>query len=151
MTLIFPMRKWTLPACLSELDEDAFRKWLRRKAMAHVRRDKSRGFMSANVPDYMAAILSAIEDCGGCDHYTGEPLDWRLIGQWRNIEAAERRGEYRREFWNLPSVDHDFTDPNNPVFHICSWRMNDSKSDQTIEEFLALADAVQRHMKVSRK
>lgn len=149
--LTIGQRKWVLPASLPGLDENVFRKWLRRKAAAHVRRDRKRGFKLASVSGYMAAIIRAIEASGGRDYYTGEPLDWVRIGLWRNAEAAERRGEYRREFWNLPSVDHDFTDPANPVFHICSWRVNDSKNDQSLAEFLALADAVRRHVAVSRR
>jgi hypothetical protein len=152
MTPSISKRKWRLLQCLSSfnLDEGAFCKWLDRKAKAHVRRDKQRGFHHATVPSYKQAILDAIERSQGCDCYTGEKLDWARIGQWRNAEAAERRGDYRREFWMLPSVDHDFTDPNNHIFRICSWRTNDSKNDQSIEEFLALADSVRRHLLVSR-
>ena len=91
------------------------------------------------------AIVDAIERSKGRDFYTGEYLAWNRIGLWRNAEAATRRGEYRREFWNLPSVDHDFTNPTKSAFHICSWRMNDSKNDQTIDEFLDLAAKVQEH------
>lgn len=140
-------RKWHLPECLHtyQLDQGAFLKWLDRKAKAHVRRDKQRGFNSAAVPAYKQAILDAIERANGFDYYTGDKLDWHRIGLWRNAEAAEGRGDYRKAFWNLPSVDHDFTDPQRPVFHICSWRMNDSKNDQSVEEFLALAEQVRRH------
>lgn len=145
MTQIASKRKWRVPECLSAfaLNEDAFRKWLDRKAKAHVRRDKQRGFHRATVPVYKQAILDAIERSQGQDCYTGEKLDWSRIGLWRNAEAAERRGDYRREFWMLPSVDHDFTDPLHPIFQICSWRMNDSKNDQSIAEFLQLAAKVQ--------
>lgn len=148
MTQTLSKRKWKLPKCLGAfaLDEDAFRKWLDRKAKAHVRRDKQRGFNLATAPVYKQAILDAIERSQGRDCYTGEKLDWSRIGLWRNAEAAERRGDYRREFWMLPSVDHDFTDPQNPIFHICSWRMNDSKNDQSIVEFLQLAAKVKTHL-----
>jgi hypothetical protein len=141
-------RKWRLPKCLGAfaLDEDAFLKWLDRKAKAHVGRDQKRGSQSATVPGYKQAILDAIEESQGGDYYTGEKLDWSRIGLWRNAEAAERRGDYRREFWMLPSVDHDFADSAKPVFHICSWRMNDSKNDQSIAEFLQLAARVQKHL-----
>jgi hypothetical protein len=147
MTQTASKRKWRLPKCLGAfaLDEDAFRKWLHRKAKAHVRRDKQRGFHRATVPVYKQAILDAIEESQGRDYYTGEQLKWSRIGLWRNAEAAERRGDYRRKFWMLPSVDHDFADPAKPVFHICSWRMNDSKNDQNIAEFLQLAARVKKH------
>jgi hypothetical protein len=153
MTLSASKRKWRLPECLNEyaVDEDVFRKWLRRRALAHVKRDKQRGFLSASVPNYMQTILTAIEKSQGRDYYTGEKLDWSLIGLWRGTDDAEPRGQYRRKFWKLPSVDHDFTDPQNPIFHICSWRMNDSKNDQSIAEFLALAAVVREHLPKVRR
>jgi hypothetical protein len=71
-----------------------------------------------------------------CDVYTDDPLDWHLISKWVGAEEGTITNDYRRKFWMMPSVDHDFTDPTKPTFHICSWRMNDSKNDQTLQEFL---------------
>jgi hypothetical protein len=89
--------------------------------------------------------VAAIEKSNGCDFYTGEPLDWHLISKWVGLAEGTSANDYRRKFWMLPSVDHDFDDPAKPVFHICSWRMNDSKNDQSIAEFLQLAVRVQKH------
>jgi hypothetical protein len=91
------------------------------------------------------AIVGAIERSEGRDFYTGEALDWNLISTWVGAEEGTVASVYRRKFWNLPSVDHDFTNPAKTAFHICSWRMNDSKNDQTLQEFLDLAAKVQKH------
>ena len=145
-------RKWKIPDCLKPKisDEDAFRKWLARKALSVRKRDRKRNVPVLSLSVMKQAIVSAIERSNGCDFYTGEPLDWHLISKWVGSEEGTSANDYRRKFWMLPSVDHDFTDPAKPAFHICSWRTNDSKNDQSIEEFLALADAVRRHLLVSR-
>jgi len=141
-----PFKKWKLPTCLSNFDvgEPEFLDWLNRKARAHVNRDRGRG-RKVTVPEYKQAIIRAIEDSGGCDYYTGEKLDWPLIQKWHNEDAKHGGGEYRKKFWNLPTVDHDHDENGSPIFRLCSWRMNDSKNDQTLQEFLELAAKVQKH------
>jgi hypothetical protein len=147
MKLTAVARKWRIPDCLKPTvsDEDAFRKWLNRKAASVRRRDRKRNVPILSLSTMKQAIISAIERSGGSDFYTGEALDWHLISKWVGREDGITATEYRRRFWMLPSVDHDFTDPANPAFHVCSWRMNDSKNDQSVEEFLELAAKVQRH------
>jgi hypothetical protein len=141
------IRKWTIPDCLKPKvsDEDAFRTWLHRKAMSVRKRDRKRNVPVLSLSVMKQAIVSAIERSNGRDFYTGETLDWHLISKWVGSEEGTSANDYRRKFWMLPSVDHDFTDPAKPAFHICSWRMNDSKNDQSIVEFLQLAARVQTH------
>jgi hypothetical protein len=138
--------KYQLPICLEELrvDETAFVRWLHRKAMAHVRRDRRRGFRDSFVSRYKEHIIRAVAEANGCDFYTGQQLDWRLISKWNNDDASAKGGEYKRAFWNLPTVDHE--DPRNPLspIRLCSWRVNDAKNDQTIEELLKLADDIRK-------
>jgi hypothetical protein len=141
-------RKWKIPDCLKPRisDEDVFRTWLHRKALSVRKRDRKRNVPVLSLSVMKQAIVSAIERSNGCDFYTGEPLDWHLISKWVGSEEGTSANDYRRKFWMLPSVDHDFTDPARPAFHICSWRMNDSKNDQSIPEFLQLAAKVKEHV-----
>jgi hypothetical protein len=139
-------RKWNIPECLKPIlsDEDSFRTWLDRKAKAHVKRDKARK-RKVTVPQYKEAILRAIEESKGRDFFTGDKLDWPSIGFWNNEDAKRGGATYRKEFWNLPTVDHDRDEAGSPIFRLCSWRMNDSKNDQSLAEFLELAAKVQKH------
>ena len=139
--------KYRLPDCLREqrVDEAAFVRWLHRKAQAHVNRDRKRGIKNVSVAGFKESILRAVIEAGGRDYYTGLALDWHRISTWNNDDAAKNSAVYKREFWNLPTVDHDFTDPARTVFRLCSWRLNDAKGDQTIDELLALADWIRRH------
>jgi len=145
--------KYVLPDCLHDqrVNGAAFVRWLHRKAQAHVRRDKKRRIASVSLAGFKEAIYQAVVEAGGCDYYTGKPLDWHRISQWNNTEAAAKRGEYKKEFWNLPTVDHDFSDKGSTVFRLCSWRVNDAKNDQTIDEFLELAKAIRIHRELSLK
>lgn len=140
-----PFKKWKLPPCLERfgVSEVAFLDWLDGKARAHVIRDIARG-RDVTVPKYKQAIIRAVEESDGDDFYTGEALDWPLIRKWNNEAAKLGGAAYRKEFWNLPTVDHDHDEAGLPVFRLCSWRMNDSKNDQTLQEFLELAAKVQK-------
>jgi hypothetical protein len=144
--------KYQLPDCLKELhvDETAFVRWLHRKAVAHVRRDRQRGHQDVAVSRYKDQILRAVEEAGGRDFYTGKLLDWNRISKWNNDDASAKGGEYKRQFWNLPTVDHE--DPRNPrsPLRLCSWQVNDAKNDQTIEELLKLADDIRIHIEGNR-
>ncbi len=142
-------RKWKIPDCLKPKvsDEDAFRTWLDRKATSIRKRDRKRHLAVFSLSVTKQAIVSAIERSNGRDFYTGETLDWHLISKWVGSEEGTNANDYRRKFWMLPSVDHDFADSAKPVFHICSWRMNVSKNDQSIAEFLQLAARVQKHQR----
>lgn len=139
--------KYRFPDCLREqnVDEAAFLRWLHRKAQAHVVRDRERGLQGISVAKFKEAILRAVVEAEGRDYYTRQLLDWHLISTWDNVKASQKRAMYKREFWNLATIDHDFADRDKPVFHLCSWRLNDSKGDQTIDELLALTDAIRAH------
>lgn len=140
-------RKHPLPEFLRAqgVEEKAFCRWLHRKACAHVRRDRKRGYKNITAGPYRERIYQAVLEATGRDFFTGEALDWRQISKWANEEAANGRGVYKRKFWNIPTVDHE--DPSNPgsPLRLCSWRVNDTKNDQTIIELLALADLIRAH------
>lgn len=136
---------YDLPECLQGCVERAvYRRWLQRKAAAHARRDRRRGNGAATVAAYKRAIHEAIVATGGCDAYTGARLDWTLISQYDNAISKARRRAYKKEFADLPTVDH-VGDGLDADFRIASWRTNDAKHDLTGEEFLALCQAVLEH------
>jgi hypothetical protein len=125
--------------------EQAYRRWVRRKAAALRRRDLRRWNEVATPAMYRQEIHAAVLRSSGRDAYTGLELDWRLISQYDNSEAATARAAYRRRFYNLPTVDHVRVRRGAPVFAICSWQVNDAKHDQSIEEFRNLCRAVLVH------
>lgn len=144
-------RKYAAPVFLDGLvSQDQYERWLKRKAVAHVKRD-SRKIKNLSVAAYKAMIHDAVCISNGQDQYTGEELDWRLISKWRNEEAKRLGSMYKKKFALLPSVDHVSGRVGEAQFKICSWRMNDAKNDLTIDEFVGLAKAVMRHQKRRHK
>jgi hypothetical protein len=131
-----------------ECDPRAYRRWLARKARAHVKRDRARGNVTATIEEYKQAIHRAVERCGGRDAYTGQPLRWDLLSQYNNAESKKRRRAYKKEFADLPSVDHVADGLGPADFVICSWRVNDAKNDLDLNEFRALCTAVLAHTTV---
>lgn len=137
------MKKYHLPEFLrGVVTQLQYEKWLYRKAMAHVRRDRKRGNTSATNAEYKVAIHKAIQECKGVDVYTGEELDWTLLSKYDNEESKNGGREYKKRFALLPSVDHvgDGTGP--AVFRICAWRTNDAKNDLSYDEFVKLCQKV---------
>jgi hypothetical protein len=142
------MKLYTLPDCLRGLcDEAVYKRWLQRKATAHVRRDRARyGEEHCTVARYKAAIHHAVSAGGNVDYYTGEPLDWTLVSKWDNAHAKSGQTKYKKKFGRLPTVDHTFDSKGEAKFVICSWRVNDMKSDLTIAEFCELCSMVITHL-----
>ena len=135
--------KYALPEFLNgRCAEGAYIRWLDRKAVAHVKRDRQRGNGTATRESYMQAIHRAVIAGEGRDVYTGEPLEWELISTYDNDQSKDGRREYKRQFALLPTVDHvgDGTGPAD--FVICGWRTNDCKNDLSREELVEFCRAV---------
>ena len=138
--------KYQIPDFLaSTLSQKAYERWLRRRAVAHVRRDKKRGNITANAEIYRVAIHLAVCNCGGSDHYTGEPLEWSLISSYNNSESKEHARKYKAKYALLPTVDHIGDGLGEANFVICAWRTNDAKNDLSHEDFVALCRRVLEH------
>jgi len=132
-------RKHTMPTFLEGLVlPEAYERWLGRKAMAHVRRDRNRGQLQVTRALYKEAIHAAVVLSGGRDAYTGEELDWTLISTYRNEDSQAGRHAYKSTFALLPTVDHVSAGATEASFRICGWRTNDSKNDLSHEAFVAL-------------
>ena len=127
----------------------AYRRWLARKARGHVKRDRDRGNPSATIEEYKQAIHRAVERSEGRDAYTGRSLRWDLISRYNNDEAKLRRRAYKKEFGDLPTVDHVADGLGPADFVICSWRVNDAKNDLDLTEFLQVCRDVLAHAGVA--
>jgi len=138
-----PSKKYPLPGFLNgRCTSEAYVKWLSRKSIAHVRRDRKRGHPNAARETYMKAIHEAVNNSKGVDHYTGEPLAWEIISTYDNTKSKEGRRVYKKSFWNLPTVDHFGEDLTANAFRICSWRTNDCKNDLSHEELVEFCRVV---------
>lgn len=139
-------RKYERPAFLvGTVTQERYERWLHRKAVAHVRRDRKRGNPSATNAEYKVEIHRAVSESGDRDCYTGEKLDWSLISTYENEPSKSGGRRYKATFALLPTVDH-VSDGRGPAeFMICSWRTNDAKHDLTLPEFLELCKKVLRH------
>ena len=86
------MRKYQLPSFLEGVITQApYQRWLHRKAMAHVKRDRKRGNEGATNEEYKLAIHRAVEESQGKDTYTDEPLDWTLLSTYDNDESKTEK------------------------------------------------------------
>lgn len=139
-------RKYQLPPFLTgKVTQEAYERWLRRKAQAHIKRDRHRGNKTANAEAYRVAIHEAVLESYGCDSYTGEELNWSLISQYDNDKSRENGRYYKHRFALLPTIDHVGDGTGSADFKICSWRTNDAKSDLEMSAFLALCQVVLEH------
>ena len=137
------MRLFDLPPFLEDVvTREAYVRWLQRRAMAHIRRDRKRGNKAASVSEYKRAIHQAVCSSQGRDAYTGEQLDWALISKYNNDESKQGRRTYKAGFALLPTVDHVGDGTGSADFNICGWRTNDAKGDLSLEEFVKLCERV---------
>jgi len=123
---------------------DVYERWLRRKAMAHVKRDRKRG-RTCSVALYKEAIHAAVVLSDGKDAYTGEALEWNLISTYRNEDSKDGRHGYKAGFALLPTVDHVTAEATEASFRVCGWRTNDAKNDLPMATFLEVCEKVLKH------
>ena len=113
---------------------DKFSEWVMKKGYSLYQRDlkrtKEKFKDKYTYTDYRSKICEAIQNIpdAGKDYYTGEKLNWDLIGQYNNSDAQQEGKAYKRKFALMPTVDHINAEAK-PEFVICSWRMNDAKND----------------------
>ena len=124
---------------------EIYERWLGRKAMAHVKRDRRRGISAATISLYKEAIHAAVILSEGLDAYTGEELNWTLLSKYNNEESKAGRHGYKAGFALLPTVDHVSAGATEASFRICSWRTNDAKNDLSLEAFIELCQKVLIH------
>jgi len=137
------MKKYQLPKFLEgEITQAHYERWLNRKAIAHVKRDRKKRNEDVTNKQYKLAIHLAVKESLGKDAYTDEPLAWTLLSTYDNDKSKRGRTEYKKRFALLPSVDHNLKQEGNVEFKICGWRTNDAKNDLTYHEFLALCRKV---------
>jgi hypothetical protein len=137
------MRKYQLPSFLEGVITQAhYQRWLHRKAMAHVKRDRKRGNEGVTNEEYKLAIHRAVDESQGKDAYTDELLDWTLLSAYDNDESKAEKAEYKKRFALLPSVDHVGNQTGPTEFRICGWRTNDAKSDLSYQDFVDLCRRV---------
>lgn len=117
--------------------------WVQRKAVTLCKRDQKRGGRG-NVQDYRLAIHNAVVASGGLDHWTGEQLDWHLIGSYDPKQAETDGAEHKRRFALLPTPSQPSGNPE-PAFVICAWRTNDARHDMRPEELLEFCRRVVAH------
>jgi hypothetical protein len=124
------------------VDQATYIRWLRRKAAAHVKRDRQRCDYEITGEEYRRLIHKAVEGHGTHDFYTGEKLDWSLVSTYSNEDSKLGRTTYKAGFAMLPTVDHIAGENGRYDFVICAWRTNDSKSDLDHAEFVELCRKV---------
>jgi len=139
----YDMRKYQIPQFLSGVvDQKIYERWLHRKAMAHVRRDRNRSNETATNEKYKIAIHQAVCESDGQDAYTKENLDWSLLSKYDNDQSKAHGRNYKRLFALLPTADHVGDGKGDADFKICSWRTNDAKNDLSYEECVDLCRKV---------
>lgn len=139
-------KRYALPACLSgKTDQAAYERWLRRKAAACLKRDRTRCDWEISGEEYRLLIHNAVIRSDAVDHYMGEELRWDLISRYSNEDSKAGRSKYKAQFALLPTVDHVPGADDRYDFVICAWRTNDAKNDLTHDEFVGLCRRVIAH------
>ncbi|HEX8467665.1 MAG TPA: hypothetical protein VF620_07665 [Allosphingosinicella sp.] len=139
-------KMFALPAFLKgRVTQEAYSRWLGRKAAAHVKRDRLRSLHEITGSHYRQQIHSAVCESGGTDFYTGEPLAWEKLSTYCNEDSKAGRSAYKAGFALLPTADHVLLEDGSYDFVICGWRTNDAKNDLCHAEFIKLCRQVIAH------
>ena len=141
-----PSVKYALPEFLAgRCAPEAYHRWLSRKAIAHVKRDRKRGHEKVTREVYMIAIHKAVIASRGLDDYTGQKLAWESISKYDNMKSKDGSGQYKKSLWDLPSLDHCGDDITANAFRICAWRTNDCKNDLNYDQLIDFCRMILAH------
>lgn len=132
---------YPVPSAL-KIPQETYIRWLRRKAAAHLKRDRKRCEHTITGEEYRRLIHAAICDHGTHDYYTGEELNWQLVSTYSNEDSRLGRTAYKAGLALLPTVDHVPGKDGRYDFVICAWRTNDAKNDLGHSEFIELCRRV---------
>jgi hypothetical protein len=142
-------KKYPFPEFLSgRCEPDVYYKWLLNKADTLLKRDKARQkkyALDAGKSLYKQKIHEAVLNSSLYDPYSGEYLKWELISLWDT--SHKQPDGYKKKFRLMPTIDH--VDPNRLDFEICSWKINDAKSDMTREEFINMCSTVEHYKRTN--
>lgn len=141
MATLYPLP----PFLEGRISEAAYRRWLRHKCAAHVKRDRKRSAHEITGLDYRTKMHAAVCTSAGRDFYTGEELRWDLIGTYSNDESKAGRSNYKSGMALLPTIDHVLMEDGTYDFVVCAWRTNDAKNDMSHADFLDLCRKVIEH------
>ncbi len=75
------------------MEQKTYERWLHRKALSHVKRDRRRGNTTATNEAYKIAIHRAVCESSGRDAYTNVELDWKLLSKYDN-EQSKKYGRH---------------------------------------------------------
>lgn len=141
-----PDKKRPLPALHEgRLAPLVYERCLKRKAIAHLNRDRRRDYKGISGASYRDAIHHTTVQSQGRDAYPDEALDWKVISQYDNDESELGRRHYMAGFALLPTVDHIESASPKSGFCICAWRTNDAMDDLSYQAFLGLCRTVLEH------
>ena len=135
---------------LATITAGQYKKWILKRAKELHSHDRDVGRPYAlvlKVSDYCKLLDDAVHNGGRFDPFTGDELQWRLIGQWDVTHTVDPDGSYYRKFALAPAVDH--VDPEAPElkFEICSNQVNLCKSYLSPDDFVALCRRIAAYRK----
>lgn len=126
-------------ALIGKVEPAAYRRWIKVKAAAHVKRDSKRWNRKLSSATYRKAIHLAACEHDGRNPYTSESLQWELLRTYDSIQSKAGGTKYKRTFRLLPSIDHVDNDAcDSPRFRVLSWEVNAAKNDMTHDSFIEL-------------
>ena len=79
---------------------------------------------------------------GPLDPYTGDPMDFALIGVLDPGLARKDGRVFMKKFGKMPTIDHIDPDATDLKFEVCSLLVNECKNDLNADEFVGLCNKV---------
>lgn len=141
----FPLT-YLLPSFLENVcTRIVFIKWLNKKCWFLHKRDlKNNKSFAADCTrlQYKEQIYQSVNETGLIDPYTGDIMQYELIGKWDSNAAKNGGLAYSKQFALLPTADHIDPQGDKLELEICSWRVNMMKADFNPTDFISFCSKV---------
>jgi hypothetical protein len=122
-----------------------YKKWLYVRARELFNKDRrlNRPWVNGmNAAMYKMLIHEAVVRGGLIDPFTGETMQYDLIGTWNAFIPTSHDPAVMIKFALLPTVDHINPGADTLAFEICSFAINKCKSSLNPSDFVALCEKI---------
>ncbi len=145
---MFTEKKYLLPDFLKNVcSEEVYWRWLGRESSRFLKNDLQYRIKTISRLEYKDAIHNAVLKYKDVDAYTGQILNWKLLGKFDSKMAREHGLSYKTLYSDIPTASLLKGGAGHTKIVICAWVVEECKGDLSFKEFSQICVAVTKNNK----
>ena len=126
-------------------------KWLARESSRFFNNDMKHKIKSISRLEYKDAIHKAVLKNKDIDAFTGNLLNWKLLGKYDSKMAREHGRSYKVLYGDIPTATLINGGAGHTNISICAWKVDECKGELNFNEFSEICNAVSKNIKRKKR